>query len=432
MPHRTAGRCRQVTDVGTNRRCAGGVPGRGRRRRTGGALWTGTLVTFDVYRTSKVISVGQVIGRLPLSPTWRAERDQFDRRGRSVQAGVGDGSAGGFASTGTASPAHAHHNGRPDDGHLRPEARSPAALRGGDARGRRPRGVRLRRRRQARLQRVALGPAPGGDRGRRRGGEGPEPLSGPALAPSAPADRRALRHRSGAGRGGQRLLRDPARRGRRAVRARRRDPVRLAGVLDLPSPGRALRGPRDPRPARRGLRSRPRRDARRGHLGDPARLRLQSQQPHRHAPSRRAESRSSAPGSPTTSRWRSTRRTSSSRPTTTPMPPSTCSRTSRTWSSCARSARCTGSPACAAATRCARPSSAARSTPCASRSASTSWLRRPPPRRSCTPTTSPSASSERSSSESSSRRDCASWASSPRARRPTSPGSRSATSTRPR
>ena len=56
--------------------------------------------------------------------------------------------------------------------HLRPEARPPAPLRGRDARGRRARGVRRRRGRQAGLQRVALGAASRGDRGGRRAARG--------------------------------------------------------------------------------------------------------------------------------------------------------------------------------------------------------------------------------------------------------------------
>ena len=256
--------------------------------------------------------------------------------------------------------------------------------------------------------------------------EGPQPLPGPARAPSAPADRRALRHRSRAGRGRQRLLRDPARRRRGAVRARRRDPLRLAGVLHLPAPGGALRGARDPRPARRGLRPRPRRDAGRDHRGHPARLRLQPEQPDRDPHPGGADRRLLRAGARPRHRGarRGLRRVPDQRRSRRHRRPA--GRASPTWSSCGRSARCTGSPACAAATRSARPSSAPRSTRCASRSASTSWPRRPPPRRSCTATTSPSASSERSSSGSSSRRGCASSASIPPTRRPTSRGSRSA------
>ena len=94
---------------------------------------------------------------------------------------------------------------------------------------------------------------------RRRGhNRYPDPYGGAA----APPDRRPLRDRAGRDRGRQRLLRDPARRRRGALRARRRDRLRLAVVLDLPAPGAALGRPRDPRPARRRRRPRPRRDAR--------------------------------------------------------------------------------------------------------------------------------------------------------------------------
>ena len=62
---------------------------------------------------------------------------------------------------------------------------------------------------------------------------------------------------------------------------RRRDPLRLALVLDVPLPGGADRRPRDPRAARRRRRPRPRRDGRRGHRGDPAADRLQPEQPDR-------------------------------------------------------------------------------------------------------------------------------------------------------
>ena len=116
---------------------------------------------------------------------------------------------------------------------------------------------------------------------------------------------------------------------------------------------------------------------------------LQPQQPDRDPPARRRGSPSSASACPTTSRCSSTRPTSSSSSTTTPTPRSTCAATSPTWSCCAPSARSTGSPGCGSATRCARRSSAPPSTPCASRSASTRSPRRRPPRRSAIRTTSP-------------------------------------------
>ena len=158
---------------------------------------------------------------------------------------------------------------------------------------------------------------------RRRRGD--EPLPGPRRDAAAPAPRRALRDRARPGRGRQRLLRDPARRRRGALRAGRRDPLRLAGLLDVPVPAGADRRPRDPRAAGRGRRARPRGDGGRGDRGDPAAAGLQPQQPDRHPPAggrgRRLLRADPAP----TSRSSSTRPTSSSRPTTTPTPPSTCS-----------------------------------------------------------------------------------------------------------
>ena len=89
-------------------------------------------------------------------------------------------------------------------------------------------------------------------RGDRRAAAGAQPLPGPARdSAAARADRRALRARPGADRGRQRLLRDPARGARGALRAGRRDRLRLAVVLDLPAPGgrsraRARSGCRSP------------------------------------------------------------------------------------------------------------------------------------------------------------------------------------------
>ena len=196
----------------------------------------------------------------------------------------------------------------------------------------------------------------------------------------------------------------------------------------------ALSGAREIRvPARRRLRARPRRDARRGHRGDPARLRLQSQQPDRHPPSAPSGSRSSANGVPdhvtvaldeayvefqTDDDPDATVDLLAEFPNLVVL---------RTFSKVHGLAglRC-GYALCSA--RLPR----ARSTRSASRSASTSWPRWPRPRRSSTPTTSPSGSSARSSSGCSSRRDSRSSASSRPARRRTSPGCRSATATRPR
>jgi hypothetical protein len=62
MPDRTAGLYRHATNVGTNRRYSGRYSGR-----TGGQVGEltdhrhiGTLVTFDVHRTVKVMSVGHM------------------------------------------------------------------------------------------------------------------------------------------------------------------------------------------------------------------------------------------------------------------------------------------------------------------------------------------------------------------------------------
>ena len=310
-------------------------------------------------------------------------------------------------------------------------SRSPGYVAGAPA-GKAPGVARRRGNRPARLERVAVGPARGGHRGDRPRRGGGEPLPGPERRAASPADRRAVRDRAVPDRGRERLLRDPARRGAGAVRARRRDRLRLAGVLDLPLHGAALGRARDPGPARRGLDPRPRRDARRDHRGDQARPRLQPEQPDLDPRPGRARSPRSSTACPATSRCSSTRRTSSSSSTTTPTRPSTCASSSRTSSCCGRSRRSTASPGCGSATRSARRSSAPPSTPSASRSRSTRSPRRRPPRRSSTATTSRGGSSRRSSSGSGSRRAFARSASRRRTRTRTSPGSRSATPTRPR
>ena len=217
---------------------------------------------------------------------------------------------------------------------------------------------------------------------------GDEPLPGPRRDPAAPPPRRALRDRAGPDRGRQRLLRDPARRRRGACRARRRDRLRLALLLDVPVPAGADRGPRDPRAACPGRRPRPRGDGQRGDRGDPAADRLQPEQPDRDPhPGRRdrrvlradsaARDRDPRRGLHRVPDQRRSRRRRS-----------TCSTTSRTWSSYAPSASATAWPGCGSATRSAAPSSAPRSTRCASRSASTPSPRRPGRRRSSTRTTS--------------------------------------------
>ncbi len=156
-------------------------------------------------------------------------------------------------------------------------------LQGGRARGQGARGDRRRGHRAARLERVAVGPAPRrrrGDRARRRRDE---PLPGPGRDAASPPHRRAPRRRPRRDRRLERKLRAPARRGAGALRGRRRGPLRVAVVLDLPLHGAALGRARDPRPAERRLRARPRRDARGDHRRDPDRRRLQPEQPDLHA-----------------------------------------------------------------------------------------------------------------------------------------------------
>ena len=84
--------------------------------------------------------------------------------------------------------------------------------------------------------------------------------------PSASLLRRRIGERfeldGAADRGRQRLLRAAAGGRDRPLRARRRDRLRLAVVLDVPVPGAALGGARDPGAAERRRRARPRRDRR--------------------------------------------------------------------------------------------------------------------------------------------------------------------------
>ena len=210
----------------------------------------------------------------------------------------------------------------------------------------------------------------------------------------------------GAGRRRQRVLRDPARRGRGALRARRRDRLRLAGLLDVPVPAGADRSPGGPRAARRGRHPRPRRDGRRGDRGDPAASSsaTRTTRPAPHLPGRRDRRLLRAAARPRDDRpRRGLRRVPD--PRRPRRDASTCSPTSRTWSSCARSASATASRACGSATRIGsaevprrgrrRPPAVQRQRPRPGRRA---------PRRSSTRTTSPAGSRARSPSGSASRR----------------------------
>ena len=89
-----------------------------------------------------------------------------------------------------------------------------------------------------------------------------EPLSGSGRDASSPAHRRAPRRRPRRDRRLERELRAAAGRRVRALRGRRRGPLRVAVVLDLPLHGAALGSARGPRAAERLLRARPGRDAR--------------------------------------------------------------------------------------------------------------------------------------------------------------------------
>ena len=106
---------------------------------------------------------------------------------------------------------------------------------------------------------------------------------------------------------GQRLVRDPARRGRDDARAGRRDRLLLAVVLDLPAPGRDDRRARAitvPLDARRP--PRPRRDGPRGHRRHAHPDRLQPEQPQRHRAAARGDRR--VRGRPAAPRGRDPRR----------------------------------------------------------------------------------------------------------------------------
>ena len=144
---------------------------------------------------------------------------------------------------------------------------------------RRGRLLAARRRRDARLQRVARPAAGGGRRGRAARAGGRQPLPGPVQLGAAPRAGQPLRRRPEPDRDRQRLLRHPARRRRGAARAGRRARLRLAVVQRLPAPRRGVRRPRDHGRPRRRAAPRPRRDGRRDHRRDAPGDRLQPEQP---------------------------------------------------------------------------------------------------------------------------------------------------------
>ena len=133
--------------------------------------------------------------------------------------------------------------------------------------------------RQARLQREPVPADPGGRRGRDAGARRAQPLSRPHQLGAAHAAVGPLRRAREPDRGRQRLLRHPARRRRRAARARRGGRLRVALVLGLPAPRRRLRRARDRGAGRRRAPPRPRADARGDHRRHAARHRLQPEQP---------------------------------------------------------------------------------------------------------------------------------------------------------
>ena len=188
-----------------------------------------------------------------------------------------------------------------NDRHLRPEARRDPRLHRRGARRQGAGGDRRLRHRPARLQRVAVGAAPGGRRGDRARRRGREPLSRtrprPCCGGGSPSATRSTPAQVAVANGSCEIL--------------------LAAALALCEPGAELvyawpsfsiypylaplSGAREIRvAARRRRRARPRRDARRDHRRDPAADRLQPQQPDRAPTCRRRGSPSSASASPTT------------------------------------------------------------------------------------------------------------------------------------
>ena len=200
-----------------------------------------------------------------------------------------------------------------------------------------------RRRDQARLQRVAGRAAPRGGRGDRRGRLGGEPLPRPRGAAAAHADRRPQRDRARPGRRLERLLRDPARRRRGALRARRRDRLRVALVLDLPAHDRALRRARGPGAARpRATCTTSTRCAAEITAATQIAIVCNPNNPTGTAPAGRADRR--VPRRGARPRHRDRRRGLHRVPDrwTTPTRRSTCWPTTRTWSCCRTFSKCYG------------------------------------------------------------------------------------------
>ena len=294
-------------------------------------------------------------------------------------------------------------------------------------------GDRRRRDRPARLERVAVPAAP---EGRSRRSRGPPAAMNRYPDPDATLLRRRIAERYetepgriAVGNGSCEILLAAA---EALCEPGRRDRLRLALVLDVPVPGGALGGARDPGAARRGRRPRPRGDGRRGDRRDPAADRLQPEQPDRRPTCRRREiaafcERDPRPrdGDPrrglrrVPDRRRSRRDARPARRVPQPGRPAHLQQVSTGW------------PGCGSATRSAPPTSAPRSTPCASRSASTRSPRRPGAEAILhSDDVAAPGRARRSSSGSTSRRACASSASRPPTPRPTSPGSTSARPTR--
>ena len=136
-----------------------------------------------------------------------------------------------------------------------------------------------------------MGPAPSGAGGDRARAAHAQPLSRSGQGDAPPAPRRAPRDDPCARRRRQRLVRAPACCGRRPARARGRDRLRLAVVLDVPAPGSAERSPGDRGSARRGGAPRPRGHGARGDRRHPHRARVQPEQPDRHRALERGDRR---------------------------------------------------------------------------------------------------------------------------------------------
>ena len=305
-------------------------------------------------------------------------------------------------------------------------------LRGRSARPARRASLRRCRDRPARLERVAVSAASRGGRGDRqraaRARTATRTRPRRCCAAAWPSATRSTRRGSPSGTAPARSCSPPP---RRSASPGAEILYAWPAFSIYPHLARALRRPRDPRAAGRGRRPRPRRDAGRDHRGDPARARLQPQQPdrdpHPGGADRATSASASRPrhGDPRRGLRRVPDRRRPRRDA------STCCATSPTWSLLRTFSKVlrAGRPAGRLRARLGR-ASAPPSTRCASRSASTRSPRRPPPRRSCTATTSPSGSRRRSPSASGSRRGLRELGLETPTPRRTSPGSRSATATR--